>query len=316
MALILGIDTSNYTTSAAIFNTNTNHIVQSKKLLPVKSGQCGLRQSDAVFHHTRQLPEVISALDFNSGKIDAVAVSVAPRQCEGSYMPCFLAGVSVATSLSAVNSIPMYNFSHQQGHIAAAAFGAGREDLLNNPFIAFHVSGGTTEALLVTPDKDSFINVQLVAKTNDLNAGQLIDRIGVLLGLQFPCGAELEKLASCYSGQIKIKPSLKDTDCSLSGFENKISKIHSDTKDKNYVAAYTLKAVSSTIIAMTKAVLLKYGDLPLLYAGGVMSDEIIKNDIKDNFNASFAPPVFSADNAAGIAYLGGRMFLDESRESL
>ena len=316
MALVLGIDTSNYTTSAALYDTESNSMVQAKKLLPVKSGQCGLRQSDAVFHHTRQLPEIISSLDFNGKAIDAVAVSTAPRQCEGSYMPCFLAGVSVAKSISSVNGIPMYSFSHQQGHIAAAAFGADREELLNTSFIAFHVSGGTTEALLVTPDKDAFIDVKLVAKTNDLNAGQLIDRVGVMLGLDFPCGIELEKLASACTENIKVKPSVKDTDCSLSGFENKIARIYADTQDKCYASAYTLKAVSSTIIAMTNAVRDKYGNLPLLFAGGVMSDMIIKNDILNNFSASFAPPVFSADNAAGIAYLGGRMFLDESRESL
>lgn len=316
MALVLGIDTSNYTTSAALYDTESNCIFQAKKLLPVKSGQCGLRQSDAVFHHTRQLPEIIGSLDFKGKSIDAVAVSTAPRQCEGSYMPCFLAGVSVAKSLSTVNSIPMYSFSHQQGHIAAAAFGANREDLLNVPFIAFHVSGGTTEALLVTPEKDAFIDVKLVAKTNDLNAGQLIDRVGVMLGLDFPCGIELEKLASACNVKIKVKPSVRETDCSLSGFENKIARIYAETQDKCYASAYTLKAVSSTIIAMTKALQDKYGVLPLLYAGGVMSDEIIKNDILNNFSASFAPPVFSADNAAGIAYLGGRMFLDESRESL
>lgn len=312
MALVLGIDTSNYTTSAAIFDTSANSVQQAKKLLPVKTGDCGIRQSDAVFHHTKQLPDIISSLDFSGRKIDAVSVSSTPRECEGSYMPCFLAGVSVAKSIASVNSIPLYTFSHQQGHIAAAAFGSNSESLLSSPFVAFHVSGGTTEALLVKPDKSSFITAQLIAKTSDLNAGQLVDRIGVMLGLQFPCGIELENLANNFIGDIKVKPSLKGMDCSLSGFENKITKLYSDTNDKAYVAAYTLKVISETLISMTKAILSHYGNLPLIYAGGVMSNQIIRKDILKHFNASFAPPQFSADNAVGVAYLGAQKFLSES----
>lgn len=312
MVLVLGIDTSNYTTSAAIFDTETNTIEQAKKLLPVKSGDCGIRQSDAVFHHTKQLPDIISSLDFSGRKIDAVSVSSTPRECEGSYMPCFLAGVSVARSISAVNGIPLYSFSHQQGHIAAAAFGSESCELLNSPFIAFHVSGGTTEALLVKPQQSSFIKAQLIAETTDLNAGQLVDRIGVMLGLQFPCGIELERLAKGYTKDIKVKPSLKGANCSLSGFENKITKIYKDTNDKAYTAAFTLKVISSTLIAMTDALLENYGNLPLLFAGGVMSNQIIRQDILKRFNAKFAPPQFSADNAAGIAYLGAKKLLSES----
>ncbi len=310
MALVLGIDTSNYTTSAALFDAESNTVEQVKKLLPVKSGDCGIRQSDAVFHHTKQLPEVISSLDFMGRKIDAVAVSATPRECEGSYMPCFLAGVSVAKSLSAVNNIPLYTFSHQQGHIAAAAFGSGKAELLNSPFIAFHVSGGTTEALLVTPSENSFIKAELISKTNDLNAGQLVDRIGVMLSLQFPCGIELEKLANTYTGSIKVKPSLNGSNCNLSGFQNKITKLYSDTGDKAYVSAYTLKAISETLIAMTDSLISKYGNLPLLFAGGVMSNQLIRNDILNHFNAFFAPPQFSADNASGIAYLGAKKLLE------
>lgn len=312
MAFVLGIDTSNYTTSAAIFDTENNTVEHKKMLLPVKSGDCGIRQSDAVFHHTKQLPRIISSLDFKGKKIDAVAVSATPRECEGSYMPCFLAGISVAESISAVNGIPLFRFSHQQGHIAAAAFGGGCTDLLKAPFIAFHVSGGTTEALLVKPDADSFIKAELIAETNDLNAGQLVDRIGVMMSLDFPCGIELEKLANNYKGDLRVKPSLKGSNCSLSGFQNKITKLYETTDDKAYTAAYTLMAISSTLIAMTKNLMEEYGSLPLLFAGGVMSNGLIRRDIQSAFDASFAPPEFSADNAVGTAFLGAKKFLSES----
>lgn len=311
MALILGIDTSNYTTSAALFDTDTGKLRQAKRLLPVKSGECGIRQSDAVFHHTRQLPEIIASLDFSRRKISAVAVSDAPRQCEGSYMPCFLTGLSTARVLAAVNGIPLYSFSHQQGHIAAAVWGGKCKELLASPFIAFHVSGGTTEALLVRPDSLSVIKVELIAKTLDLNAGQLIDRVGVMLGLDFPCGIELEKLAKIYNDNIKLKPCLKGADCCLSGFENKARTLYRNTGDKAYIAAFTLKAVSQTLISMAEKLQSTYGDLPMVFAGGVMSDLIIRNDISALFDAHFAPAEFSADNAVGIAYLGATKFLSE-----
>lgn len=156
MSDFLGIDTSNYTTSAAIYESPHNVLLQEKMLLPVKKGEKGIRQSDAVFHHTVQLPEIIDTLFKKTGKRDiaAVGVSYAPRRLEGSYMPCFLTGISAATAVSRALSVPLYRFSHQEGHIAAALYSADRLELLNEPFIAFHVSGGTTEAVLVNPDNE------------------------------------------------------------------------------------------------------------------------------------------------------------------
>lgn len=309
MALILGIDTSNYTTSAAIYDTESNTVTQRKKLLPVKDGDCGIRQSDAVFHHVRQLPDVISGLDFDGRLISAVSVSSTPRECEGSYMPCFLSGVATASGIASVSNIPLYTFSHQQGHIAAALFGCDCLNLTNNPFVAFHVSGGTTEALLVTPDEKSIITAELIAKTNDLNAGQLVDRIGVYMGLSFPCGPEIEKLALTSSENIRVKATLKDKNCCLSGFQNKITRIFDETQDKAYTSLYVLKAISSTLIAMTEKIISERGNQPLVFAGGVMSNSIIKADIMSRYpDAYFAPREFSADNAAGVALLGGLVY--------
>ena len=147
--MFLGIDTSNYTTSAALYNPEKGEIIQRKKLLPVKEGELGLRQSDAVFAHVKQLGEIVETLiDGNRYEIEAIGVSTRPRDIEGSYMPCFLVGDMVTKTLSSVLKTPRYEFSHQQGHIAAALFSAGRLDLMNEKFIAFHLSGGTTEALL------------------------------------------------------------------------------------------------------------------------------------------------------------------------
>ena len=195
MSYYLGIDTSNYTTSVALYNSDTNEIISEKKLLPVKQGEKGIRQSDAVFHHTVQLPELIDKLfDGKPYNISGIGVSVKPCNEKNSYMPCFLTGVSVAVSLSSALNVPLYRFSHQDGHIMAALFSANKMELIDDKFIAFHISGGTSQALLVKPCEDYF-KTEIISDSLDLKAGQAVDRVGISLGLKFPCGSELEKLA-------------------------------------------------------------------------------------------------------------------------
>ena len=303
MSAFLGIDTSNYTTSAAIYDTE-NGMIHAKKLLPVKNGECGLRQSDAVFHHTQQLPEIIEKVFSKyKGSIDAIGVSSKPRDVEGSYMPCFTVGLSTAKILSEVLNVPLYTFSHQSGHIAAALFSAEKTDLIDKSFLAFHVSGGTTEAVLVKPNAEKVFSTELVAKTLDLNAGQLIDRIGVMLGLSFPCGRELEQLALENTEKITAKATLKGSDCCLSGIENICRKMYENGDSKEKISATCLLYVEKAVDEMCKRLLEKYGNLPVLFAGGVMSNSIIKLHLSKKYNAYFAEPQFSADNAAGTALL-------------
>ena len=282
MSLFLGIDTSNYTTSTALFNSETGEMLQQKKLLPVKQGQLGLRQSDAVFHHTAQLHTLFSELvkNIDVNQIAAIGVSTKPRPIDGSYMPCFIVGENTAKILSSALRIPLYPFSHQEGHISAALYSAKRDDLFSESFIAFHVSGGTTEAVLAKGNGDSF-SVELVASSLDLHAGQAVDRVGVMLGLDFPCGAELEKLALKNSEKLNVHPSLKGCNCCLSGIENICKKLLNDGRNPEYIAAYCLEYIRKTLMMMTDRLLEKYGRLPLVFAGGVMSNTIIKNSFTD-----------------------------------
>ena len=204
--LFLGIDTSNYTTSSALFDGE--RVLENRKmLLPVKQGEKGLRQSDAVFHHVRQLPQVLGPiLEGLEDRPKAIGVSLAPTTEEGSYMPCFLVGKNTAGLLGQAWKVPVEGFSHQQGHIAAALYSAGKLELLEKRFLAFHVSGGTTEALLVTPGEKGVPQVNRVAHSLDLKAGQAVDRVGVMLGLGFPCGPELERLALKWGREDPIPP--------------------------------------------------------------------------------------------------------------
>ena len=309
MSFVLGIDTSNYTTSAALYDTRTAEVFQSKMLLPVKPGEKGVRQSDAVFHHTVQLPQVISSLREKTGgfsRIDGVSVSTRPRNIDGSYMPCFTVGHSTARILSDILNVPMREFSHQEGHIAAALYSSGRLELMNSRFIAFHVSGGTTEALIVSGNGSGF-DCELIASSLDLKAGQAIDRTAVMMGLPFPGGVHLEQLAVECDDTIRFKPTMRGCDCSLSGIENKCRKLLANGASKQYVAKFCLTAVMNSIIGMTDAIIAAYGQLPLVYAGGVMSDAMIRSGITSRYEAAnFAEPAFSCDNAAGIALLGAK----------
>ena len=302
--LYLGIDTSNYTTSAALYNSQTGEITQQKKLLPVREGQLGLRQSDAVFHHTAQLHTLFEELvrGVDTKQIAAVGVSSRPRPVSGSYMPCFTVGQNTAKILSAALKIPLCEFSHQEGHISAVLYSAKKTELFIRDFLAFHVSGGTTEAVLAKGLGSGF-ELELVAQTLDLNAGQALDRVGLMLGLKFPCGPQLEQLALKNTEKLSARPTIKGCDCCLSGVENQCKKLISQGKSPEYVSAYCLEFIRKTLEKMTDALLEKHGELPLVYAGGVMSNSIIKNSFKEKYNAAFAEPVFSSDNAAGIAYL-------------
>ncbi len=303
--LTLGIDTSNYTTSVCLYDSIKGEVYQKKLLLPVKEGEKGLRQSDAVFHHTARLYPLMKELfDEYGGEIDAIGVSEKPRDAEGSYMPCFLVGVNVANCIGASVNKPVHGFSHQSGHIAAALYSCGRTELIKEEFIAFHVSGGTSEMLLVSPDDEKVFNVEIIGETLDLNCGQAVDRAGVMMGLSFPCGKELEKLALNSDKTYNPKICVKDGDCSLSGLENQCRKMLDSGERHEDIARYCIDFVSKTVEKMTAYAVDKYGNLPIVYAGGVMSNSIIRSKITELFcNASFAHPDFSCDNAAGIAYL-------------
>ena len=304
MSYFLGIDTSNYTTSVALYDDVTDSVISKKKLLPVKEGEKGIRQSDAVFHHTVQLPELIEELFAdNNYKINGIGVSVKPCNEEGSYMPCFLAGLSVAVSLSSAMNVPLYKFSHQDGHIAAALYSADSLDFINNEFIAFHISGGTSQALLVK-SHDKYFETEKVADSLDLKAGQAVDRVGLTLGLKFPCGPELERLALQSEKKLEyIKVFRRDGMFSLSGVENKCKQMLDKGFKHEDIALYCLSYIYSAIDDTVSELIGKYGDLPVVFSGGVMSNQIIRNKLETKYKSYFAEPQFSADNACGIAVL-------------
>ncbi|MEH2938020.1 DNA-binding protein [Lawsonibacter sp. JLR.KK007] len=300
---VLGLDTSNYTTSAALFDGQAGENLG--QLLEVRSGELGLRQSEALFQHVRRLPELLERLLGERPVLQAVGASTRPRAVEGSYMPCFLAGESQGRGIAAALGVPFYSHSHQQGHLAAAAWSAGRLDLLDTPFLAWHLSGGTTELLLVRPEGTS-VAAEIIGGTSDLSAGQLIDRTGLLLGLPFPAGRALDGLYSqanaCYEPRVK----LKDLTFSLSGMENQVKALAEEGELPANIARFTLDAISNVVWRATQEAQRQYPGLPVLCSGGVASNSQLRAGLTKLCGAVFAEPRYSTDNAMGAAILTWR----------
>lgn len=298
----LGFDTSNYTTSIAL--TDGQQQRSQARLLDVPEGALGLRQSDALFSHVKRLPELAEKLfDGFSAPISVVAASTRPRAVEGSYMPCFLAGESQARVLAAQLNVPFCAVSHQQGHLAAVLFDAGRMELMDHSFLCWHLSGGTTELLHVTPDGWT-VHAERIGGTTDLSAGQLIDRSGKLLGLPFPAGRSLDALAQHgYESPFRVK--LQGLEFSLSGMQNKVEQLRQRGAEDTAIASFTIRTICQTVDNVTRAALARYPGEPVVFSGGVSSNSILRAWPCD-YERIFAAPVYSTDNALGVAVLAKR----------
>lgn len=300
---VLGLDTSNYTTSAALFDGETGRNIG--RLLDVRPGELGLRQSDALFQHVKRLPGLLEELLGERRDIQAVGASTCPRAVEGSYMPCFLAGEGQGRGIAAALGAPFYSHSHQQGHLAAAAWSAGRIDLLDAPFLAWHLSGGTTELLLVKP-KGYTVEAEIVGGTSDISAGQLIDRTGVLLGLQFPAGKAIDQLYAQAEPCREPRVKLNGLTFSLSGMENQVKALAEERAAPAAIARFAIDAVTDVVRRATLEAQKQYPGLPVLCSGGVASNTRLRQVLTENCGAIFARPEYSTDNAMGTAILTWR----------
>lgn len=302
--ITVGIDTSNYTTSIACFDGSEGE--NCSKLLPVKQGELGLRQSDAVFSHIKSLPELSGRLfsHFSGEKVIAIGVSTRPRAVEGSYMPCFMVGYSHAKMLSEALSVPLVEVSHQQGHVAAALWSSGHMELMDQPHLAWHLSGGTTELLLVEPDGKN-VTCTKIGGTSDISAGQLIDRTGQLLELPFPSGKHLDQLSMEATGKDVFRVKCDHMVFSLSGVQNKVQQFHAAHAFPAETAAYALRCVCMAVVTATQQAQKAYPGLPVVFSGGVASNSMLRQAVA-GLNPIFSPPQFSTDNAMGVAVLAMR----------
>ena len=302
---VIGIDTSNYTTSIAYFDGNGG--VNCSRLLPVKHGELGLRQSDAVFAHIKSLPELSGRLfsDAQIGHITAVGVSTRPRAVEGSYMPCFMVGYSHAKMMADMLQVPLVEVSHQQGHVAASLWSAGHLELMDEPHLAWHLSGGTTELLLVEPDGRN-VKCTKIGGTTDISAGQLIDRTGQLLGLPFPSGKHIDALSREAQMKEIFKVKCPGLEFSLSGVQNKVQQFHEKHGIPAETAAYALRCVAKAVYQATENAMKAYPGCRVVFSGGVASNSMLR-EITAPLNPIYSQPQFSTDNAMGVAVLAHRL---------
>ncbi len=307
--LSLGIDTSNYKTSVAVVDDKGNILYNSQCFLYVKEGERGLRQSDAFFQHVKKLPEIMEevfSLPEVRENIGCISVSTRPRPIEGSYMPVFMAGEAFAKTLSYSLNVPLYEYSHQEGHVEAVKYFSSFNN--TNRIATFHFSGGTTEALLVDLDNKIF---EIVGGSKDLAYGQVIDRVGVSLGLQFPCGEELDEIALFGNYNKKNLSKIKVNDCfvNLSGIETQAQRLIGQIPVDSLVCELFEK-ISESIKEMILQISKKYNIKDFLFAGGVSSSGYLRNYLRNNLpkdiNMAFGDPKLSQDNAVGIALLGGK----------
>ena len=310
--VVVGLDTSCYTTSAAAVTADGQVVASCRKLLPVKLGERGLRQSEGVFIHVRQLPERLEELrEFIRGdEIVAVCASSRPRDEEESYMPVFQVGDAQARGMAAMLGVPCFSSTHQRGHVAAAMVDSG---IAPGDLLAVHLSGGTTELLSLRGEA-----LSLLGGTLDLHAGQVVDRVGVALGLPFPAGPHLEKLALQGHAEARLPVSMAEGGlrCHLSGAESQAQRwIASGALSMEDIAMEVYDLLARTVARLILAGAAKTGIRQVLIAGGVASSALFRRLVTERIRKSdrglrvcFGKPEYSGDNAVGAALIGARKY--------
>lgn len=296
--MFLGIDTSCYTTSVAVVSEKGEILADERVLLTVPEGARGLRQSEGVFQHIKNLPVLLEKVSRFMPDIKAICVSEKPRNEEDSYMPVFLAGKSFARAIAASLNVPLIFSDHQNGHIMAASRSANF--VPNEKFVAIHLSGGTTELLEVCGDKP-----EIVGKTLDIPAGQLIDRTGVMCGEMFPCGKhmDLKKIKT----DIKLPTTVKGADINFSGAEIQAERFYKSGASAGEIYMAVFMCIAKSIEKAVK----NLGDYHILPVGGVSSNSVLREYLKTAFGEKihFADPRYMTDNAVGTAFICREKFM-------
>ena len=316
---VLGIDTSNYFTSLCLVDAGGNPLSDERRGLEVARGERGLQQSTAVFHHVQNLPQLISRMNLQDVRVAAVCASCAPRPQKGSYMPVFEVGLSWGLSLSRAWGVPFWRTTHQEGHIAAGLATAS-PPLEGESFLAIHLSGGTTELLQVEKKGEGF-DITLLGGTRDLNAGQLVDRVGVAMGLPFPAGPSLEQLALRYDGPpVTVSSAVRGLECSFSGPETALLRMWEQRElPAEGIAFATLRCIANTLERWLSNAFRAGYARTVLIVGGVAAIGLIRERLRLRLEhpavgarLHFSDPRYAGDNAFGVARIGWEIWRKRS----
>ncbi|HSK69407.1 MAG TPA: O-sialoglycoprotein endopeptidase [Candidatus Limnocylindria bacterium] len=310
---VLGLDTSCYTTSCALVDTQGRILANARRMLNVPAGERGLRQSEALFAHVTRLPDLIEQAVAEAGRPQVIAICASDRPADGddSYMPVFRAGASFARSAAAVAGARCYTTTHQRGHLAAA--------LLDNPgfpaeFLAVHLSGGTTQLLKIAQDR-----VEALGGTGDISAGQLLDRVGVALGMRFPAGAEMEGLAWDAAPTGRYPSATKGYSLHFSGAEAAAQRdAQAGALPQGQIAAELFDVIARSLAKILARAAEDTGIRDVLLCGGVASSSLLLERMRaraDRLHTSLritrGKPALSSDNAVGVAVIGLRKLMED-----
>lgn len=307
-SVFLGLDSSNYRSSICVIDQDRKIIFEQKELLPVKLGKRGLMQSEALFHHIVRLPELFARLPKEKYEWKAIAASTKPRPIEDSYMPVFLAGEGFGRFAASMLQIPFFETTHQEGHIAAGIYSLGTP-FIRSRFLAVHLSGGTSELLLVE-SRNSGYAIEIIGGSTDLHAGQLVDRIGVAMGLSFPAGPELELLAKEAEGNFSLPSAVNGYQFSFSGPESAALRAIATGIKREEIAQAVQQVISNSLEKVVRKAVLETGIRDVLIVGGVAANKYIKQRLVKRLEHPavqaklyFTSPAYSGDNAFGVACL-------------
>lgn len=302
--MIIGIDTSCYTTSIALIDSNGAIIDDRRVMLEVKPGQRGLRQSEAVFQHIQNFPRLVD--DYKqTALITGVAASTRPRPVFGSYLPVFKVGAGLGETLARLLGVPFYPTSHQEGHLRA---GFINNELPRETFLAWHLSGGTTELLVVKPVAGGF-DIEKVGGSSDLQVGQFVDRIGVALGSRFPAGVYLEELAKQSQSEAALPVVTKELTISFSGPDSAGKRLLDSGIDPPELARRVFNCISRSLVKVTLEAIRRYDVNLVIFTGGVAANGLIRAALLHeaslhSIKMIFAPQKLSSDNAVGVGLIG------------
>lgn len=313
--LFLGLDTSCYTTSAAVVDKNESLVWHNRKLLPVPEGEKGLSQSEALFNHLKRLPQLLQDTGqlFCYSQIQAVCASTRPRPQEDSYMPAFTVSQNIGMVMATSLGIPFIETSHQENHLRAGIW-SGK--IPCEEFLALHVSGGTSELLKVFWEKGRTFKINLLGGTIDLHAGQFIDRVGVKLNLPFPAGPHMERIGLDGDNGLVIPSWVKDYSISFSGPETAAQRLIAARENPSNIARAVENCIAKTLEKLLLNAVSKEKINNILLVGGVCANTYIKERLKKRLEHKavgaklyFAAPEYSSDNAVGAALIGKDMYI-------
>jgi len=255
----------------------------------------------------KNLPELVEA-GASFRPLRGVAFSVRPRPVAGSYLPVFLAGASFARVIAATAGVPLLASSHQEGHIRAALTGSG---LTGGAFLGLHLSGGTTELLAIKRKPGGF-TIKLLGGSSDLHAGQMVDRIGVAMGLPFPAGPHLEALAAEGEARLRLPVAAQGLTVSFSGPTSAALRLWERKVNPSDLARAVLDCLVESVFLLLKAGVEtgEPGCHEVLVFGGVASNAYLRRELalrtarlSRGIKVYFGEPGLSSDNAVGLALL-------------